>query len=209
MAVAANPSTTRKIGKQEAIRHLLHCAVRMIAAQEDPFAIHLLIHSAEKMLIDVSKKTGITPFLDWSHISPPPSFFKKHRATYNFFKHADTDFDQEISVPQVALLNLPFLYMCTENYKQLFDETTDHMRLIYELMNMVAPSFFNIPDPQWHTERMNDLGNSTIAEFLEEGLKPNPLVPDIAAEKDLDCSDNSGLYITPIPKLRELGLYQT
>jgi hypothetical protein len=64
MAVAANPSGIRKIGKQEAIRHLLHCAVRMIAAQEDPFAIHLLVHSAEKMLIDVSKKTGKKLLLD-------------------------------------------------------------------------------------------------------------------------------------------------
>jgi hypothetical protein len=80
------------------------------------------------------------------------------------------------------------------------------MRLIYELMNMVAPTFFDIPDPEWHTERMHDLGNSTIAEFLEEGLKPNPLIPDIAAEKTSDCTDNGELYTTPIPQLRESGL---
>jgi hypothetical protein len=178
----------------------------MMAAQEDPFAIHMLVHSAEKMLIDVSKKTGTKLLIDWSQLSIPPSFFKTHRATYNFFKHADNDFDQEISVPQVALFNIPFLYMCTENYKHLFGETTDHMRMMYELMQMMMPAFFDIPDPDWHKERMNDLGNATIAEFLQEGLKPNPLLPNIATEAAFDCADNGDLYKTPIPQLRDADL---
>jgi hypothetical protein len=206
MVPAAGTPTVRKVGKQEAIRHLIHCAVRMMAAQEDPFAIHMLVHAAEKMLIDVSKKTGKELLIDWSQGSIPPGFFKMHRATYNFFKHADNDFDQEISVPQVARFNIPFLYMCAENYRHLFGETTDHMRIMYELMQMMMPRLFDIPDPKWHQERMDDLGSATIAEFLKEGLRPNPLVPNIAIEAELDCADNGDLYTTPIPHLRDADL---
>src|SRR2546423_1181585 len=93
------PAPVRKIGKQEAIRHLIHCAVRMVAAQEDPFAIHLLIHSAEKMLMDVAKQTGRKLVFNWADYMDS-KFFKFHRATYNFFKHADKDFDQELAVPE-------------------------------------------------------------------------------------------------------------
>jgi hypothetical protein len=45
----------RRITKKQAVRHLIHAAVRMIAAAEDPFAIHLVIHSADKLLLDLSK----------------------------------------------------------------------------------------------------------------------------------------------------------
>jgi hypothetical protein len=31
------------LDKKEAIRHLIHAATRMVAAAEDPFAIHLLV----------------------------------------------------------------------------------------------------------------------------------------------------------------------
>jgi hypothetical protein len=206
MAVANTPLGVRKIGKQEAIRHLLHCAVRMIAAQEDPFPIHMLVHSAEKLLIDVSKQTGKKLLIDWSLGSPPLGFFKLHRATYNFFKHADNDFDQEISVPEIARFNIPFLFMCTENYKHLFGESTDHMQLIYELVQMMTPRLFNIPDPETHQQRMEELGDATLAQFFEEAFKPNPLLPNLNAEAELDRIDNGGLYQTSIARLRELDL---
>jgi hypothetical protein len=96
--------------------------------------------------------------------------------------------------------------MCTENYKHLFNETTNHMRLVYELMQMMMPRLFDIPDPEWHKERMDELGNATLAEFFEEGFKPNPLVPNLGAEAELDCADNGDLYRTPIPQLRESDL---
>src|ERR671933_594726 len=46
----------RALDKREAVRHLIHTAIRLIATMEDPFAIHLLIHSADKILIDIAKK---------------------------------------------------------------------------------------------------------------------------------------------------------
>jgi len=53
---------------------------------------------------------------------------------------------------------------------------------------------------------MAALGNSTPEEFFTEGLKPNPLFPDIQDEACFDCADNGTLYQTPIPQLRDSGL---
>ncbi|MFZ3354446.1 MAG: hypothetical protein WA268_26660 [Xanthobacteraceae bacterium] len=54
----AKKAVATKLNKQEAIRRLVHAAIRMLAAEEDPFAVHLLIQSADKTLIDVAKKHG-------------------------------------------------------------------------------------------------------------------------------------------------------
>lgn len=55
----------RWLGKQEAIRHLTHSAIRLILKQEDPFAIYLIVHSADKLLIDVANKRGEQLNVDW------------------------------------------------------------------------------------------------------------------------------------------------
>jgi hypothetical protein len=55
--------------KNQAVRHLLHAAVRLIVAGEDPFATHMLIQSAEKLLIDLAKHSpsGKVKY-DWSAV---------------------------------------------------------------------------------------------------------------------------------------------
>ena len=54
-----------------AIRHLLHSASRMIAAGEDPFAIHVLIQSADKLLIDVAERSGKNLIFKWDEFIKP------------------------------------------------------------------------------------------------------------------------------------------
>lgn len=196
----------RKIGKQEAIRHLIHCAVRMVAAQEDPFAIHLLIHSAEKMLMDVAKQAGKKLTFNWADYVEGPAFFRFHRATYNFFKHADKDFDQELPVPEIARMNVAFLYVCCDNYRKLFDDSTEHVLLMIELMQVLAPEIFHLPEPEAHQKHIEELGNATLAEFFTEGFKPNPMFPALHTEKAADLRDNGNLFDTPIPVLRATGL---
>jgi hypothetical protein len=90
---SANP-VGRTLNKQEAIRHLIHAAIRMLIAQEGPFAIHLLVQSADKILIDIAKKRRQELRIDWElYIKDEfrKDFFAKHRAVYNFFKHAGDD----------------------------------------------------------------------------------------------------------------------
>ena len=85
----------RTLNKQEAVRHLLHTAIRLVADMEDPFAVHLLVQSADKILIDLARAQSKPLRLDWEdHIKPEyrKEFFARHRETYNYFKHADEDF---------------------------------------------------------------------------------------------------------------------
>jgi len=99
----------RKLDKQEAIRHLIHTAIRLISDMEDPFAVHVLVHSADKLLIDMANKRGRQLRLDWeSYIKPEfhKEFFAKHRASYNYFKHADKDFNDDLPVFDIMRLNV-------------------------------------------------------------------------------------------------------
>jgi len=48
----------RYLDKEEAVRHLIHCAIRMVMREEDPFAIHLLVQSADKMLGGIAGVTS-------------------------------------------------------------------------------------------------------------------------------------------------------
>jgi len=73
-------------------------------------------------------------------------------------------------------------------------------------MQVIAPNIFDLPNPEAHEEHMTALGNSTPEEFFAEGLKPNPLFPDIQDEARFDRADNGTLYQTPIPQLRHSGL---
>ena len=50
------PEPRRTLDKREALRHLIHTAIRLIAEMGDPFAVHLLVHSADKILIDLAKQ---------------------------------------------------------------------------------------------------------------------------------------------------------
>jgi hypothetical protein len=99
----------RRITKRKAIRHLIHAAVRMIAAAEDPFAIHLVVQSADKLLIDLSKRLKKPLAHDWveqikdEYRSPLMAVF---RETYNFLKHADKDHDEELHVGSIAESNI-------------------------------------------------------------------------------------------------------
>ena len=123
----------RTLDKQEAIRHLIHTAIRLIANREDPFAIHVLVHSADKMLIDMAKQRGQELRVDWENYVKPEyhkDFFTRYRAIYNYFKHADKDFDDDLPVRDIMSLNVMTLLICTANYSILFGEITNHMTLL-------------------------------------------------------------------------------
>jgi hypothetical protein len=204
---AANPPVIRTICKKEAIRHLIHCVIRMVAAQEDAFAIHLLVHSAEKLLMDVAKHTGQKLMFNWEDWVVPgkeSKFFNFHRETYNFLKHADRDFDKVLSDPHLAPINIAQLFICAENYRKLFDENTDHMLLMSHFMQVIAPQIFDLPFSEAYVEHIAKLGNATPKEFFDEGFKPNPLVAEIQDEITVDLADNGTLYHTPIPDLESM-----
>ena len=60
----------------------------MIAAREDPFAIQLLIQSADKLLIDVARKRGKKLTFTWTEAIKPEyrdAVIRTIRETANFF----------------------------------------------------------------------------------------------------------------------------
>jgi hypothetical protein len=136
----------RSITKQQALRHLIHAAVRMTAAREDPFAIHLVIQSADKLLIDLSSKTGKPLVLRWDEFMKPEyksALLSIHRETFNFLKHADKDYDQELYVGEIAHSNFLQLGVCIANYHAMFGVWTEHMQLFFKLLTILAPGAFS------------------------------------------------------------------
>ena len=132
----------RHISKQEAIRHLLHSGIRLIMKKEDPFAVHLIVHSADKMILDISKSRGEYPRTDWKlYIKDEyrKEFFKRHRETYNYLKHAREDLSAELPVHDIMMLNVMTLFIAIANYAALFKETTDHMTLFSIFVMSLSP----------------------------------------------------------------------
>jgi len=168
----ARPEASRTLDKHEAIRHLIHSAIRLIVKMEDPFAVHLLAHSADKMLIDIAKKRGQELRVDWKDYIKPEYhkvFFKRNRETYNYFKHADTDFDDDLPIANIMQMNVMTLFITVANYVQLFGETTDHITLFNVFVMALMPEIIR-PTARKGIELLkglHDFENMTPAQCFE------------------------------------------
>jgi hypothetical protein len=202
----------RCLDKQEAIRHLVHGAIRLVMAKEDPFVVQLIAHSADKLLIDVAKKKGSYLELDWELYIKDEyhrDFFKDYRETYNYFKHADTDFTKQLPVHDIANLNIMAVFICAMNYVKLFQVSSHHVRAYCWFIQLLMPNMMKHPDENLHRrfqEALEGLADATPAEFFE-------LVSNRAAqfslktdeEKAFDLQDVIDFYRTPISELRSAG----
>jgi hypothetical protein len=50
---------------------MVHAAVRMLMAREDPFAIHFLLQAADKVLIDLAANGGKELLFNWDRYLKP------------------------------------------------------------------------------------------------------------------------------------------
>jgi hypothetical protein len=200
----------RTLTKDQAVRHLIHAAVRLIAAGEDPFATHMLIQSADKLLIDLSKHSAAGKLaFDWTTIMKPEykdALLNVHRETFNFFKHADRDHDQTLHVGDIALSNILQLGVCIYNLFGLSGEFTDHMRLGSAFARLVFPDgFVNDDQRALHDVAVSGLRNFTLREFLvalrTEAVLKN--FPKLAAEREEDLQDVSYMLDQPFSGMRE------
>jgi hypothetical protein len=200
----------RYLDKGEAIRHLIHAAVRMIAIGEDPFAIHLLIQSAEKLLIDVAKKRGDALAIDWEEVIKPEyqsEFFKMHRETYNFFKHANKD-TQDFPVHNIAEANACFLAMAIENYRAIFGTITEHMKIFRFFTRVWKPKWFSsaieslVPDEKVERVKsaVSTLRSATPAQFFTGMLESQEINAALKRERTSDVSDGLAFWSTPFEK---------
>ena len=177
----------------------------MIAAQEDPFAVHLLIQSADKLLIDLAKKRGRKLPFDWGEFVKPEykdAVIETIRETYNFFKHADKDHDQKLHVVEIAKGNLLQLAICIVNYHDLFGSWTDHMQVLFAVAKFAFPDGLVHPDQRPQFDAMLPTVHSiTLAEFFSDWWTDPALLaqlPNLMIEKAEDLQDTQPLYSTRI-----------
>ena len=176
----------------------------MIAAREDPFAIHLLIQSADKLLIDLAKNRRQKLAHDWGEFVKPEykkAFIEAIRETYNFLKHADKDHDENLHVAEIAKGNILQLALCALNYRALFGGWTDHMNLLFNIAKFVSPDGLVHPDIRPQFDAILPKGDITLADFLN-GWWDDPVLkkfaPNLASEKAEDLQDTQPLYSTSI-----------
>ena len=202
----------RYLDKQEAIRHLVHGAIRLIMAKEDPFVIQLVVHSADKLLIDVAKKNGTYLELDselYIKDEYHRDFFKDYRQTYNYFKHADEDFTKQLPIYDIAILNVMAVFVCAVNYVKLFQVSSHHVRVYFWFIQLLMPNVVKIPDPKAHEmfqEALEGLANATPAEFFElVSRQASQFSLKTEEEMAFDLQDVVDFYRTPISQLRSAG----
>jgi hypothetical protein len=210
MAKITRREPRRRLSKKEAIRHLIHATVRMVAIGEDPFSIQVLVQSADKLLIDVAKRTGRKLVFEWDEVIRPEykkAFFELHRETFNFFKHADKDHDAELHVGDITQLNVLMLAVCASNYHAIFGEWTEHMRLMFNFARVIFPEGFVPAD--WHLQFDQiayNVKNMTPREYFA-GVWDDPfsraVLPGLADEKAEDLVDTTTFYATRLSDLLE------
>jgi len=197
----------RKINKQEAVRHLLHTSIRLVMKMEDPFAIHMLVQSAEKLLIDIAKKQSKLLRVDMEDYIKPEfhtAFFNRHRATYNYFKHADKDFADDLPVHDIMMLNVLQLFMTASNYIELFKETTDHMLLFFSLVFHLSPQIIR-PETSFGTELLKTMKTTeymTPQSFFEAFENNSHMLPRFWSEASKDMEDVIDFYHLTFVELR-------
>ena len=174
---------------------------------EDPFAVHLLIHSADKMLIDVAKRTGKELEADWELYIKDEyrgAFFDRHRETYNYFKHAREDFDEDLPVHDIMMSNVMTLFICVANYAKLFSEQTDHMILFQAFVMNINPGIIHANAPGRSTLLEGVLMSQTMTprDFFKMFEESSHMLPRFYTELGQDCADIKQFYRTSFLSLR-------
>jgi hypothetical protein len=185
----------RFMSKQDAARHLLHAAIRMVMQMEDPFAIHVIVHSADKIIIDMAKNRGKHLRMDWElYIKDEfhKAFFKRLRETYNYLKHATEDADTELPVHDIMSSNVMALFCAVTNYVDLFGERTAHMLLFQTFVMNLMPDIL-VPSLQTAPlistfEKLQAMTPHSFFKTLEEIPEMLPL-PSERAEDIKDVID--------------------
>lgn len=200
----------RTLNKQEAVRHLLHAAIRLIAEMEDPFAVHLLVQSADKLLIDLARSQSKVLRVDWEDYIKPEyhkPFFAQHREVYNYFKHANEDFADDLPVRDIMMMNVMQLFIGIANYASLFRETTNHMILFYVFALNVSPQLVR-PDGDNTIELKQNIRSTeytTPQEFFRIFRENAQTLPHFYAEQSKDLEDIVDFYRLSFHEIR-LGI---
>jgi len=203
----------RHLNKEKAARHLIHCAIRMIVSAEDPHAIHLLVHSADKISCDVAKATGKQILLETIlRKEKRKEFFSMYREGSNYLKHANKDFDKDFPLRDIAMMNALALVICIANFQSVFDRATDHMQLFARFMHVLVPDIVDTPADQAAAfrERDKSVEGMTPRSYFEMAWEHQTVLGlNLNGERAEDTKDSTDFYDTTFAefeKAREIEM---
>ena len=131
------PPPKRLMDKLEAIRHLLHASIRMFFWQEDPFALHVILYSCDRLITDYVRHKNIYVTFDWRDYIKDEyhdEFAELRVETYDFLRHGDRRPDHKLGVRDIEKTNELDLLMNVHRYKESTDIHTEHTQ---QFMNFI------------------------------------------------------------------------
>ncbi|SRR6266404_999949 len=184
----------REIDKLQAIRHLLHSSIRLLLWEEDPFALHLICQSCDKLIIDCMKADGIeSPVNFAAHVKPEylKSFFAIYRETYNYLKHADEDRHAKLGVRNIVKNNELSIFLNVTRFALVNKSFwTAHVRYFMGYINFVAPIYFKDENmKRFHLENEQVFNSLSRSEVLEDIKNQALRDQEFLAERDADLVD--------------------
>jgi hypothetical protein len=192
----------REIDKIQAIRHLLHASIRMLFWEEDPFALHLVCQSCDKLILDCMEADGIQPKADFADYIKPEylgEFYRIYREMYNYLKHAKNDRHGKLGVRKIVKNNEMSIFLNVARSRELGKVWTAHVRYFLGYANIVMPRLLKDESVnRTHLENEPALNLMTRSEALaimrEQALRDAQFV----AERNEDLSDIQALARTKI-----------
>lgn len=152
----------REIDKIEAIRHLLQSSIRMLFWEEDPFALQLVSQSCDKLIVDCLEADGIQSPVNFADYLKPQylkPFYRIHRETYNYLKHAKEDRHALLGVRNIVQNNEMSIFLNVAKFNVLRKSMyTAHIRYFLGYANIIMPKYFK-------DERMNQVHLENEAGF--------------------------------------------
>ncbi|MBX9588671.1 MAG: hypothetical protein K2X43_05155 [Hyphomonadaceae bacterium] len=181
------------IDKQTSARLLINASIRNVFNSECPVANHLTAMSARQILHEYAAVHGVTLVHDMRAYLKDKALAKKFeylwKTKYNFFKHADNDYNDEVNITNIAVLNEFETLFNIEKYAQLFNERTGHMALFLLYLVMLYPDKFQpnedqaraISSARGSLQTVGSLSRVPLRELFAFGLTQQP---DTRAELD-------------------------
>jgi hypothetical protein len=159
---------------------------RSIFNSECPVANHVTVMSARQIINEYAIAHGIALTHDMRTYLKDEALAKEFeylwKTRYNFFKHADKDYDDEVNISNIGIINEFETLFNIEKYNQLFGKRTGHMALFLMYLVMLYPDKFQPTEEQARAfssvrdrlQKEGTLSRVSLRELFAFGLAQQP-----------------------------------
>lgn len=153
------------INKEQAMRRLIHAAIRNIIFEEDPVSVHVTVMAAHEMLryYVQAKKLEVRDFVSTIKPEHRKSVMDRLNEGYNFLRHARNDPEATFEEGHLHGANKAATFVNCATFQQIFGYFTAHMIYFRAIQAMERPEL---------------IGDSAVREhLLREANIPAPERP--------------------------------